>query len=137
MDNIDKSDQAGFILAHGKEICYAGKDIANLKKLNALLYEKLLGKGVVFTQLEDYNKTRDMGSMYGPDVVLLLEEDAPDGFQTSSWSTLFVVPEYNSSTQHKPWRDQNQRDCETFFWNEDGDSAWWISYPLQGQPATY
>ncbi len=137
MDNIDKFDQAGFILAHGKEICYAGKDIANLKKLNARLHAQLVGRGAVLTQLTDYNKTRDMASMCGPDVVLLLEQDAPEGYNTSSWSTLFVVPEYSQSRDHKPWRDQNQRDCETFFWNEDGDSAWWISYPLQGEPAKY
>lgn len=131
MGNL-RSQQAEFIIAHGKELCYANNaGNIGLDILEPELYAKLISLGATFTTHTTTHRSQAHQSVCGANVLIIHEEECPAEWAPQSWATVFVLPAHTPNKKHKPWREEQHRSAEYFFW--DGK---WYAQTWQGRQAS-
>jgi len=154
MESVNKRQQAEFIIAHSKDINYAG--VTPLEELEPKLYAELVSLGATFHDNEQYMKTRAHQNVCGPYVTIFHESAIQRHWGPQSWTTVFILPthrekegkRYDAGCWHeqgegvpptwgeflgtKEWMEQTNRQSEVFLWGNEQ----WTSMPQQGKRAT-
>ena len=123
MENLDNSQFAEFILAHGKTISYAGEDFAYYQP-NLLHQLKTLGATI--KDLGDYAKTKTQENIDGPHILIIDDRDGPTNYCEVEWCTVFIIPDgdimnpvVHGDTLHNhgtPWRNHDNYNNQQYMW---------------------
>lgn len=129
MADLDRTQFAEFILAHGKTICWSGE---SFEQSQPELLQQLKSLGATITTLQHYNNSPLQSTVDGPHVLILDEDDTMPCWTAPEWCTVFVLPGSKDPMEHKPWRHAENRDHETFLWEND----MWKQLNWRGNQAT-